>query len=307
MLGWSRCVCFILLLIVLGFFCIHPAAQTMPAGPLSAPELQAPSHNLAERIALIVLFPFMLAFAFIVFIFYRQKREADFQRQRVELEMRAFRTQMNPHFIYNCLNSIYQFIEFEETREAGDYLIKFSRLIRRVLDNSIHQEVALSEDVETLKLYLELEQMRTHNRFTFCFDVDLIDSPEQIAVPALIIQPFVENSIWHGFSSIDSGGLIRISITQQDKELKFVIRDNGQLLTIIERPELEKVEKRISLGLSLTRERLNTINRAEGASARFVITDIYDAAGTYCGKLVELYLPLKFLPPKKEDVSHDYS
>ncbi|MDZ4824518.1 MAG: histidine kinase [Flavobacteriales bacterium] len=251
----------------------------------------AVDKRLANQIALLVLFPFLLSFAFIVFIFYRQKREADVQRRVVELEIRGLRAQMNPHFIFNSLNSINKFIQTDQSKEACNYLVKFSMLIRRVLQKSINDLVTLEDDIETLTLYLDLERMRTHENFNFHFDIDVPDPLDEIEVPPLLIQPFVENSVWHGFQSFKSGGEIRITISKESNELKFTIVDNGRLPEAVSVRKPADDNKKVSMGTSLTRERLRAMNSSGQSNARFVSTDLVDDQENYAGKKIELYLP----------------
>jgi LytS/YehU family sensor histidine kinase len=250
-----------------------------------------------KKVALFTLIPIVVAFVFIVFVFYRQKREAafkekesDFNRQIAEVEMRALRSQMNPHFLFNCLNSIHHFITSNRSEEAGDYLIKFSKLVRMVLENSTYREVALGDDLLALDLYIQLERMRMMKKFEYIIKVENNIDQKSICVPPLILQPFVENSIWHGLNGLKEDGILSIVVSVKDNMLQFIIEDNGIKSKL--QPSAINLSKKKSLGIGLTSERLNLLNRIKKSNAYFTETDKKDEKGIYSGKKIELYLPV---------------
>jgi hypothetical protein len=250
------------------------------------------------KIALFSLLPVIVAFSFIVFVFYRNKREAKFrqeeaelQQQVTEMEMKALRAQINPHFIFNCLNSIHRFMDANKLEQAGEYLIKFSNLIRMVLENSMHREVELNDDLFTLRLYIEMEQVRMNYTFDYELKVDPSIDLYHTLVPPLIIQPFVENSIWHGLNNKPEQGNLSISISRKEGMLHFCIEDDGVKPRLAE-AVLEQNVKKKSLGMSLTKERLALINHTHKTpKAGFTVHDRLDAAHQYTGKRVELWVP----------------
>jgi LytS/YehU family sensor histidine kinase len=251
------------------------------------------------NVSLLGVIPFFIAFGFILFLFYMKRREANFkaieaeiQTKMAKVEMKALRAQMNPHFIFNCLNSIYHFMSKKDTEQASKYLIKFSNLIRSILENSLHQEVALKEDLETLELYIQLEQMRLDNKFSYKINIQADIDTNTIFVPPLIMQPFVENSIWHGLSNKAEGGLIKIEISKDEHMLTYVLEDNGSnVVKSSDLPEIEQLKKS-SIGISATKERLELVNQKNNGHANFIMTDLKDAANNYCGKRIELKLPI---------------
>lgn len=251
------------------------------------------------NVSLLGVIPFFVAFGFILFLFYMKRREAnfkaieaEFQTKMIKVEMKALRAQMNPHFIFNCLNSIYHFMGKKDTEQASKYLIKFSNLIRSILENSLHQEVALKEDLEALELYIQLEQMRLDHKFTYFINIEENIDTNLIYVPPLIMQPFVENSIWHGLSNKSSGGIIKIAISKEENMLKYVLEDNGSnVLKPSDLPEIEKLKKS-SIGVSTTKERLELVNQKNNSQANFLMRDILDEKNNYCGKKIELKLPI---------------
>ena len=146
-----------------------------------------------------------------------EKSRAELLNQQAELEMKALRAQMNPHFIFNCLNSINRFIIGNDAEKAADYLTKFASLIRIVLEKSGHSFIPLAEELECLKLYMDLEALRFENPFSYEINTDGLD-PEAVGVPSLLIQPFVENAIWHGLSPApDRNGKITITLRLENE------------------------------------------------------------------------------------------
>jgi LytS/YehU family sensor histidine kinase len=254
--------------------------------------LQIQQEELVTRVALFSLMPFLLAFAFIFFIFYRQNRESQLRKTQLDLELRALRAQMNPHFMFNCLNSIYHTIQKGQNKEAGDYLMTFSYLMRRVLENSFDQWISLDEDIKMLSAYMDLEQLRISRPFTYSVVVDESLDQENTAVPMLLVQPFIENSIWHGFSSKD-GGHITINIHARGRQLIYEILDNGVEGTGNSELHKENVGKRKSLGTALVREQLAAISELEKEKSHFTSESIMFSDGSYAGKKVQVFLPLR--------------
>ena len=152
-----------------------------------------------------------------------EKKEAerilmDTQQKMSEVEMQALRAQMNPHFIFNCLNSINRYIVKSDQATASLYLTKFAKLIRLILDNSNTKNVMLSNELEALKLYIDMESLRFDKKFTYSIVVDSGISTDSIEVPPLIIQPYVENAIWHGLLHKQSAGHLTIHMSMPSEE-----------------------------------------------------------------------------------------
>ncbi len=265
------------------------AVQTDTTGTVAA-LASSSSDGMISQVAFYMLIPFVIAFSFIFFIFYRQNRETQLRRKQLELELTALRAQMNPHFMFNCLGSIHHCIKNGSHDKAAEYLMKFSFLTRRVLENSAQRWISLKEDIEMLSAYLDLEQLRTENKFTYQIHVNEEIDTENVSVLMLLTQPFVENSIWHGFTNKVSGAHIDMHIAQHGSRLHYLIEDNG------EKGENEKPTtddgKRTSMGTALVRDQLRAIKEIEKGEADFTITDRLNEAGEHCGKRVTLYLPL---------------
>lgn len=187
----------------------------------------------------------------------KQEREkVVHEKELVELEAKALRAQMNPHFVFNSLNSIKSLINKNENEKAAGYLSTFSKLIRTLFQNSDKREVSLYEEIETCKLYTQIEKMRFGDKVQFNFEIDKNIDLKDFKVPALIIQPFIENAIWHGLIHRESGGKVEISIIEKDGGIQCIIDDNGigREQSKQSKPNYEVTHQ--SKGIGLTQSRL---------------------------------------------------
>jgi tetratricopeptide (TPR) repeat protein len=217
-----------------------------------------------------------------------ERAQAALQHKTAELEMQALRAQMNPHFIFNCLSSINGFILKNESEPASDYLTKFSRLIRMVLTNSKKSFITLQDELEMLRLYLEMERLR----FQYSFDFNIsfkneIDS-ENIFIPPLLLQPFAENAIWHGLMQKQGHGYLEISLSLEKKILTCTITDNGIGRNKAAAIKSKSAEKQKSMGLQITSERLALLNQGIEEQIFFYIEDITNDEGSAAGTRVIL-------------------
>jgi ligand-binding sensor domain-containing protein len=235
---------------------------------------------------------------FIFFIRIQRRRIILKERERgmlKDLEMQVLRAQMNPHFLFNCLSSINNFIMKNETEQASDYLTKFSRLMRTVLNNSKNAYISLEDELEMLGLYLDLEKLRFGNRFSYCIDMDRNVDPLSIFIPPLLFQPFVENAVWHGLvHKTDRDGKLKITLQSDGKTLVCLIEDNGVGRASARDLESKSAEKNKSMGIQITRQRLELINsNGEIAGNEFLIEDLFDRAGRAAGTKVSLRINYK--------------
>ncbi len=242
---------------------------------------------------LLALVPVVVAFSFIVFVFYRARREAFFKQKEAELklsiaegELKALRAQIDPHFIFNCLNSIHHYMHSHEVARAGDYLIKFSQLIRHVLESSEQRMVALADELEANRIYIQLEQLRMNHSFDYTIECNGAIDPEKVQIPPMLIQPFVENAIWHG---ITTGGKVELHFdVHDDRHVKCTLKDNGKQATVKPEADLSYRVKKTSLGINLMKERFATLNQLYGTQSSFVIADRADGIS---GKQVTIIIP----------------
>jgi tetratricopeptide (TPR) repeat protein len=233
------------------------------------------------------------------FFFYKRKRDAEQKQKETSLslqvsetEMKALRSQMNPHFIFNALQSIQTFLMSHRSEEANTYLLKFSKLMRLVLENSQHSEVSLKDDMQALELYMQLESIRLPHPFTYEFHIDASIDLENDTIPPLILQPFVENAIWHGLQYKSEPGHINIFISKKDNALYATIEDNGVGRDKSKQVQQPMLIKKESLGMKLTEERLKILNELKKIKAEFKITDLFTKDNRSAGTKVELSLPI---------------
>ena len=186
-----------------------------------------------------------------------KKLELAYEKEIAELKVISLQSQMNPHFIFNSLNSIKLNIIKNNKENAVYYLNKFSKLIRKILTISREKEVSLQEEIDALNLYINIENLRFKNQIQYFFEVDHYLNLETIKIPPLILQPFVENAIWHGLSAKEGEKILKISICRnQSNALEVIIEDNGIGRKKAAQIKEQKIFKRESIGLKLTDERL---------------------------------------------------
>ena len=217
-----------------------------------------------------------------------ERTQAALQQKTVELEMQALRAQMNPHFIFNCLSSINAFILKNESESASDYLTKFSRLIRMVLANSKKIVIPLEDELEMLRLYLEMERLRFQYSFNYTINFKNEIDGENIFIPPLLLQPFAENAIWHGLMHKEGNGHLDIELGVEEKILTCTITDNGIGRHKAGMIKSKSAEKQKSMGLQITAERLALLNQEEETKTFFNIEDLSDEEGNAAGTRVIL-------------------
>jgi LytS/YehU family sensor histidine kinase len=233
----------------------------------------------------------------IVYVIYRSKIQEEKQRShlkqmRSEAEMKAFRAQMNPHFVFNCMNTIDGYILSNRPAEASAFLQKFSRLIRLVLENSQQNLISLADELKALNLYIRLEEERMQHRFVSHIEVAPSITPETYYLAPLLVQPFVENAILHGLRhKTDGQGVLQINISHTDQHLVVVIEDNG--VGLVASAEINRQREALgttSMGISVTGERIENLKTMYGKNADFRIEDLATIGKT--GTRIIIQLPL---------------
>ncbi len=222
----------------------------------------------------------------VVVYFDRKRRRDRFEKDAAHLETQALRSQMNPHFIFNALNSINAFVQKNEPDRASAFLSRFARLMRLVLENSRQSEVPLKDDLEALDAYLHLERTRSGEKFDYTISVDPSIDQEETMVPPLVIQPFVENAIWHGVAGKEGKGHIKLSVSKRGDQLVMAIEDDGVGRGGPKVPQPGVLEKKNSLGTAITQARLDLVQKQKGKPAGFTYIDLPH------GTRVELSLPI---------------
>jgi hypothetical protein len=220
-------------------------------------------------------------------------KTARFQRELSELELKALRAQINPHFLFNCMNSINHLILSGELEKASLYLGKFSKLVRLILENSDSKEISLTNELATIRSYIELEELRFKGKINYRIDVDKSIDPEDTYVPSMILQPFVENAIWHGLMHRISSepGTIAISVENKREHLSCLIEDNGVGRGKAGMLKEQSVIKNKSMGLKITEERLRFLNH--GTTGQLIyFTDLMNSFNQPAGTRVEIHIPV---------------
>ncbi len=227
----------------------------------------------------------------ILYILYRQS-QLNADKKLLTLEQSMLRSQMNPHFLFNSLNSIKLYIINNEKKNAVHYLNKFSKLVRKILEASSQREITLAEELETVELYMNIENIRFSNEINFNVHIKDDIDPHNIKIPSLILQPFLENALWHGLSSKD--GLKNIDLEVKKGKsgfIEIVITDNGVGRDAAEKIKDSKLLKRKSVGIDITKERLANFSRDYENFFHVDIIDKFDDNTNPIGTQIVIYIP----------------
>lgn len=216
----------------------------------------------------------------------QEQLKAGYEKEMLELEAKALRAQMNPHFIFNCLNSIKSLIQQNENEKSVTYLTTFSKLIRTLLNNADKKEISLYDEIETCKYYLQLEAMRFDTKFSYVVNVDNNIDLKSILIPALIIQPFIENSIWHGIVPRNNGGKVSLNIGKKNEMIQVIIDDDGIGRESSQQNKSTTDLAHQSKGVNLTQSRLELNNLLQQRQAKLEIIDKKDDNGSATGTTV---------------------
>jgi len=239
-------------------------------------------------IALCIALVFLIGYGFYRYRLAQWRREFDFQQKMTNSEMKALRAQMNPHFVFNSLNSINAYILLNKYETASSYLTRFAQLMRQILDNSARETISLEDEISFLESYLQAESMRLEEKLEYEIDVDEQIDQFETEIPSMILQPFVENAVWHGIAPKKSKGKITIRMQSQHNELLIRIEDDG--IGRAKAAELRQVRtgSHTSKGLALTRERLTLFDQKHGTRSTVETTDLFDASGEPAGTRVDI-------------------
>ncbi|MBI2259448.1 MAG: histidine kinase [Flavobacteriia bacterium] len=220
------------------------------------------------------------------YVWLQRLKSQRYIRNIQESEMKTLRSQMNPHFMFNTLNAINNFIVKNNTDSASDYLSMFSKLMRNILENSKQDFIPLKTELQTLKMYLKLEQVRLNNSFDFEITIDEEIDEENFSIPPLIIQPYCENAIWHGLRNKGTYGLLKVEIkSNKNNQFQIVIEDDG--IGRVESAKLKKNEtEHKSYGMQITEQRLQLINPQNSVN----IIDLYYENGKTKGTRIIINL-----------------
>jgi tetratricopeptide (TPR) repeat protein len=221
-----------------------------------------------------------------------KRRISEMNRKISEITQANLRQQMNPHFIFNTLNSIQYYMYQHDKLATNNYLTKFSSLMRKVLDNSQQTSVPLSDELSALNLYLELESIRFKDKFEYKITVDDEIDPLMHKVPTMLIQPYVENSICHGLIPKEGKGFVNVDLKLKEDYILCVIEDNGIGREAAKERNHKREGSHNSLGTQITKSRLDLVNELYGTSLHTIYTDLKDENGEPAGTRVDIHIPL---------------
>jgi len=212
-------------------------------------------------------------------------------RKISELTQANLRQQMNPHFIFNTLNSIQYYVFQNDKLASNNYMTKFASLMRKTLENSMHTAIPIKEELDALQLYLELEELRFKEKFDWSIEVD--DEIDTLAykIPTMLIQPYVENAISHGLMNKEERGSLKVSMELRGDVILCTIEDNGIGREKAKAIQKERDENHVSLGTSITENRLRLVNEVYGKTMKVTYTDLKDETGQAAGTKVEITIP----------------
>lgn len=221
----------------------------------------------------------------------KEKLKLQFDKEIAEVEMKALRAQINPHFIFNSLNSINSFILKNDNKNASRYLVKFSQLVRNILNNSSNPFVLLNEELHTIELYMIIEGMRFNNQFTYKITIDEKINTSLIKIPSMLLQPYIENAIWHGLLLKEGEKRIDIIINYiSDTNYVIIIEDNG-----IGRKNARQIHRNSShnksFGMQLGEKRINLLNSGKSTFSKVEVSDLQNSQGMALGTRISITLP----------------
>lgn len=252
-------------------------------------------QTLAARILFAVLLAMGIVLVFrarLNWIRKRERAQEEQARQVNELKLQALRAQMDPHFVFNCLNSIDSFIIANDREQASHYLGRFAKLIRLILQHSDSTRVPLEREVEMLRYYLELEALRFKTPFTFEVVMDEQLEGEPVELPTMLVQPYIENAIWHGLRHKESAGHLSVTFALRDDHLECVVEDNGIGREASRRINEQRSGIHKSMGMRVSADRLRIYGELERGASRVMVEDLKDPQGSATGTRVIINFPL---------------
>jgi LytS/YehU family sensor histidine kinase len=221
----------------------------------------------------------------------KEKEQAEINQRMAELEQKTLRSQMNPHFIFNSLNSIQHYVAERDITGANDFITDFSRLIRMTLDLSSRTSISMSEELEYITTYLKIEKARLENQFDYIVKTDKALDLKEIYLPPLLLQPYVENCIRHGIKYKKEGeGLIKIIVEKTESAVLVGIEDNGVGREIAQKYKTKYHIQYQSKGTSISKDRIDLLNSYNDEKIKIETIDLYCENQQPAGTRVNIYL-----------------
>jgi len=250
------------------------------------------SSKLERTRFLLITLGMVVIFVVILSIILIRQNKLRNEQKNLLLKQKLFRSQMNPHFIFNSLTSIQNFILDEDAHIASKYLSRFSKLVRNILDSSVEDYVSLEEEIVTIENYLELQKIRFQDKFDYSIEVDEKINPENMNIPPMLAQPFIENSIEHGIKHKKSKGHISIRFKSKDGNIIFEVEDDGVGRAQAKEILYKQNREHKSLATAITHERLQVLNKKLKEKITLYIKDLIDTDNQPSGTLVQIEIPL---------------
>ena len=222
-----------------------------------------------------------------------QMKKREIEHQLISLEQKALQSTMNPHFLFNALGSIQNYLLQNKPSEAGLYLSQFARLIRQNIQGIHSAMISLEAEIDRLKNYLDLEKMRMSNKFDYQIMIDEQIDGDEVLIPTMVIQPFVENSILHGISPLEEGGMISLSLVMEtEKSIKITIIDNG---IGIRQSQVFKSNSQghLHMSMEMTKKRIDILGKKFKVDTYLKTSEAFPGSQNP-GTKVEIVLPVSY-------------
>jgi len=245
-----------------------------------------------------ILLVIILTLGLVAFFWINRVKSLKLSVSNLELNQKLLRLQMNPHFIFNSLFAVQNYIYSNQKHLAGNYLSNFAHLISLILDNSRNEYISFEKELETVDLYLKLQQLRFENRFTYKINFDTILKDENFCVPPMLAQPFLENAIEHGLRHLEHPGQLTISYLLQDNFILFTVKDNGIGLNAARKIKNKDKPHHESLAISICRKRLEILNKKNSTQLTFQIKELFEQTDGSTGTQVQFTIPVKICDNK---------
>ncbi|MCD4725968.1 MAG: histidine kinase [Bacteroidales bacterium] len=246
-----------------------------------------------SRIILFSLAGLVLLIVILAIVLARQNKLRE-QQKNLLLQQKLFRLQMNPHFLFNSLSSIHDLIIYEKSAEAGKYLLKFSKLVRNIMDSSVEEYVLIEDEISTIENYLELQKVRFPDKFDYSIEIDKAIDPEIMKIPPMLVQPFIENSIEHGFKHKKAKGNLHISFVLNDEQIRLEVEDDGIGRDKAQEILLKQNKDHKSMATTITLERIQVLNKKYKKKITLEIQDLKNDNDEPIGTKVTFEIPTVF-------------
>jgi tetratricopeptide (TPR) repeat protein len=238
------------------------------ANQLLRQERDLESAKVRQSRQLIWIILIILALVLVISYLLLKQYRTQYERQNTQLKYKLLQNQMNPHFIFNALGAIQSFIYGNEPRVASKYLSSFAKLVRAILENSREEYILLEKELEWLNNYLKLQLLRFDNRFDYEIQLDESIVASATYIPPMLLQPFIENALEHGFRTLDYRGLLEVVVNKKNNFIELEIRDNGSGLG-----EITEAKSHVSLATKITKERLSILNKNQKEKIDFKLSN----------------------------------